>query len=303
MNEFIVDKENAKFSTLKGVLFNKSKTILVECPTAMQGSYSVPYGVKTIGLGAFESCDKLKKITIPASVTKIGQSFYGCFALTQYSVSMSNVNYSSLNGVLYNKNKSLIISYPNSKSGSYKLPSNVYTIGSNAFINCRLLTSIFIPKSVRKIDQQAFFACVKLKNAYFLGNGPKMGVCVFDACNAKFRIRYLYGSTGFANRWHGYISTTYIPTPTAKAIKVVNNRIKITWTKSTGATGYKLYRSTSSNAQYSLILTTNTLSFTDDGLTKGQIYFYKVRAYRKNVKNLEFSNYSNAVSQRALLMV
>ncbi|MFA6308238.1 MAG: hypothetical protein WC677_00615 [Clostridia bacterium] len=78
--------------------------------------------------------------------------------------------------------------------------------------------------------------------------------------------------------------------------KIGANSIKISWSKSTGATEYKLYRLKSAKTQYSYIANTKSLSFTNKGLKDGQIYYYKVRAYRINAKSVEVSNYSLTTS-------
>jgi len=78
-----VDAGNSNYSSLAGILFNKTKTNLITCPTSKTGSYTIPSTVTSIGDYSFYNCIGLSSITIPASVTAIGNSaFEGCTGLT-----------------------------------------------------------------------------------------------------------------------------------------------------------------------------------------------------------------------------
>jgi hypothetical protein len=155
---FAVDAANPNYSSLDGVLFNKSQTELIKCPTSKTGNYSIPSTVMTIDNNVFGSCYYLTSITIPSSVTTINNgsffSFHGFFL-----VDVANPNYSSLDGVLFNKSQTELILCPKSKSGSYSIPATVMTIDNNAFVGCYYLTSINIPSSVTSIASWAFNYC------------------------------------------------------------------------------------------------------------------------------------------------
>ena len=78
-----VDATNSVYSSVAGVLFNKSQTTLIQCPGGKAGSYSIPNGVTSIGSAAFEYCASLTSVTIPNSVTSIGDgAFMNCTSLT-----------------------------------------------------------------------------------------------------------------------------------------------------------------------------------------------------------------------------
>ena len=78
-----VDTNNPAYCSVEGVLFNKSKTTLVQFPAGLAGSYTIPSGVTNIGDGAFYVCASLTNVTAPASVTGIGeQGFAFCYTLT-----------------------------------------------------------------------------------------------------------------------------------------------------------------------------------------------------------------------------
>ena len=129
-------------------------------------SIIIPDSVTSIGDFAFENCSGLTSITIPDSVTSIGDhAFYNCSSLTSITVSENNKYFSSLNGVLFNKDKTDLITYPiGNERTEYTIPDSVTSIGNFAFYNCSSLTSITIPDSVASIGNSAFYNCSSLTN-------------------------------------------------------------------------------------------------------------------------------------------
>lgn len=145
-------------------------------------------GLDSIEYGAFEDCGVLTEITIPASVTYIGyyafgycealktvnidgnknitidtRAFRSCNALEAINVDEANAGYSSENGVLFNKDKTVLIKYPAGKSDtSYEIPDGVETIGQQAFYYAQNLESITMTDSVKIIASDAFYYCSKL---------------------------------------------------------------------------------------------------------------------------------------------
>lgn len=124
-------------------------------------------GATTIGSFAFYNCTNLETISIPDSVETIGDSaFTNCNKIESITVDKNNNNYSSDKyGVLFNKDKTTLILYPEGNTRtSYTVPNTVKTIDKRAFYNCDNLTDIIISDGVTTIGDSAFASCGNLKN-------------------------------------------------------------------------------------------------------------------------------------------
>ena len=130
------------------------------------------YTVAGLVSGAFENCTSLVSVKIPDTVEYIDSNvFCGCSALKSIEVDANNSEYSSENGVLFNKNKDTIVAYPMGKEDtSYVVPDGVEIIDDFAFAFCYGLESIIVPDSVRYLGDAAFLFCIKLESVT-LGNG------------------------------------------------------------------------------------------------------------------------------------
>lgn len=135
----------------------------------------LPASLKKIEASAFNSCQKLKKINIPANVNDIDpKAFKFCGSLTEINVDDANPLYSSVDGILLNKDKTVLKTFPAGKAGTYytMLPPTVEEIGPWAFYYIRNLENITIPEKVNKIDAYAFDMCDKLNTVAFLSKTP-----------------------------------------------------------------------------------------------------------------------------------
>lgn len=126
-------------------------------------SVTIPNTVTMINWYAFANCMKLTSVVIPNSVTEIDYDiFSGCSGLKEIIVDENNKNYKSVDGVLFNKDMTEIISYPDGKQGEYSIPTGVVSIQEQAFNDCIELTGITIPDSVKEIGFYSFSNCTKL---------------------------------------------------------------------------------------------------------------------------------------------
>ena len=164
----------------------------------------IPSSVTSIGDGAFEGCRSLTEVVIPNSVTSIGdRAFSGCRSLTEVvipnSVVCINDNpFFDWNGkleclspsfvyednILFNKDKSRIISFRNQKLTSYVIPASVTRIGDRAFSRCESLTEVVIPNSVTNIGKRAFANCCSLTEVVIPNSVTSIGKGAFHKCES-----------------------------------------------------------------------------------------------------------------------
>jgi len=138
--------------------------------------------LETIYGYAFEGLPNLSSITIPASVTAIGEQAFGNSRLTSITVESSNANFSSVNGVLFDKTKTVLIQYPlgNTATEYSSMPSSVTTVGANAFSGSVNLTSITIPTSVASIGAMAFYSATGLTSITIPASVTSIGAQAFQ---------------------------------------------------------------------------------------------------------------------------
>ena len=148
-------------------------------------SITLPNSVKSIGDYAFDGCSSLTSINIPNSVTSLGDgAFTGCMSLTSINVASGNSTYSSDNGVLFDKNKRIIIQYPAGKrDASYVIPNSVKSVGGDAFYLCESLKKITLPNSVTSIGDGAFSGCSGLTSINIPNSVKSIGDGAFIACS------------------------------------------------------------------------------------------------------------------------
>ena len=147
---------------------------------------TIPDGMMSIGKRAFWECKSLKTVTIPDSVTSIGiWAFRNCISLTAINVARENQNYVSVNGVLYNNDKTTIICYPaGKKDESYKIINGVTSIEGSAFKDCTSLKSITIPDSMTSLGDSAFEDCISLTSITIPGSVTSIGESAFYYCTS-----------------------------------------------------------------------------------------------------------------------
>ena len=144
-------------------------------------------GLPVTGIGgAFVSCANLTSITIPDSVTSIGDyTFDGCISLVSIVVDANNEYYMSIDGNLYSKDGKTLIQYAIGKAdSSFIIPNSVTSIDCGAFSYCTSLTSIIIPDSVTSIGDCAFLCCTSLTSITIPDSVTSIGHYAFDECTS-----------------------------------------------------------------------------------------------------------------------
>lgn len=169
-----VDALNPRYSSLAGALFDKAQANLLQCPAALAGTYALPNSVTNVETTAFIGCEHLTAITAGAG----------------------NPAYSSVAGVLFNKNGTTLVQCPGGITGSYSVPNGVKQLGDYSLAFCLNLTGVSIPGSVTSIGLATFAGCASLTNIAIPASVSTIGLEAFEACYA---LRNLVLSNGLAS--------------------------------------------------------------------------------------------------------
>ncbi len=185
-----------EFAFLNSNFIGKTSLTFVVFPSSMTsfGQYcfmycngikdiTIPSTVTTIGDYAFYNCAALITVNIPIAVKSIGNQSFG-YLSEPITVDPLNLNYSSSDGVLFNKAQTEIIQCPVSKTGNYMIPSSVTSIVSCAFRGCYGLTGAFvIPSSVTSIGTYSFYGCRGLASISIPLSVTSIGGAAFNGCS------------------------------------------------------------------------------------------------------------------------
>ena len=169
-----VSGKNKKYASKDGVLYNKNFTTLVNYPIGKKNaSFSIPSTVKKVNYDAIVWCVYLKSLYVSKNVKEI--EIFGCTKLSKISVDKNNKTYTSVDGVLFNKKKTLLYVYPAAKKDtSYTIPNSVKTIEPFAFHRCNNLKTVTVSKNVKVVKLSTFYECKNLQNITFLHGVSKI---------------------------------------------------------------------------------------------------------------------------------
>jgi hypothetical protein len=163
LTRITVEEKNQSFIDVDGVLFDKTKKRILCHPAERKDiHYMIPNGITVIEKFAFFGCENLEIINISKSVTTVVESFLNCKNISSIIVEKCNLFFIDVDGVLFDKEKNLILRYPAGKEDAhYAIPDGITAVDSWAFEGCKNLVAVDIPNSVTFIGE-AFFGCENL---------------------------------------------------------------------------------------------------------------------------------------------
>jgi hypothetical protein len=203
-----VEDGNINYCVEDNVLYNKTKTVLLQYPCGSAASFftipnsvtriadyafdnsdnlvevSIPNSVEEIGTWAFHQCNNLATMFIPASVREIREgAFTGTNNLTSIAVALDNPAYTSIDGVIYSKDLSTVVAYPvNNSRNNYAILNGTESVFGYSFSDSKQLSSITIPNTITTIGSCAFFGCSNLVVVDFPTSITNIEGQAFDYC-------------------------------------------------------------------------------------------------------------------------
>ena len=173
--------------------------LLTYYETAPTGALDIPatvthngrtYTVTSIGEQAFAGCNALTQVTIPRSVIHIEtRAFDQCPALTHIYVESENTAFSSEDGILFNKDKTILLCYPAGKPDTaYTPPASVREIGNSAFEGCNRLAQVTLPNTVKSTGTRVFYGCSALTQVNICNGITRIEGHSFHNCTALTQV-------------------------------------------------------------------------------------------------------------------
>lgn len=154
------------------------------------------YDVVGVDARAFYNCTNLKSVHLPAGVVAIGdEAFALCPSLTTFGVDEDNAVFTAQDGVLFSKDMTTLVRYPEGKEGAYIVPNGVTTIGQQAFSRCDGLTAVTLPDTLTTVQAAAFYDCNGLTAITFPDGVTTIGATALCRCTSLTEITLSAGLT------------------------------------------------------------------------------------------------------------
>jgi len=165
--DFIVPDSNPYFSVVDGLLLKTEDWSIKMIPYGRGPHVNIPEDVTDLGNYSLSGCPNLVSVNLPSTINYLESVQHGDSKdLESFSVAPNNPSYTAEDGVLFTKDKGILVAYPRSKPIEYTIPSGVAVIGKRAFANSYNLQSLTIPSSVVLLEDDAFYGCCNLKQIH-----------------------------------------------------------------------------------------------------------------------------------------
>ncbi|MCM1365502.1 MAG: leucine-rich repeat domain-containing protein [Faecalibacterium sp.] len=173
LTSIVVDDNNEDYSSEDGVLFNKSKTTLIQYPNSdLRTTYTIPKSVTNIAPRAFKNCSNLINIVLPDGMTNIDMyAFEDCSNLSSIVIpeNVTSIDYGVFKGC--------------SKLISVEMPDSIEIIENGAFEDCSSLSNVVISNGVISIGRHSFRGCSSLKSIAIPDGVTDLGDSAFEECS------------------------------------------------------------------------------------------------------------------------
>ncbi|MBQ3179044.1 MAG: leucine-rich repeat protein [Clostridia bacterium] len=265
LEEIVLAEGSEYFTTLDGVLYTKDMKTLAAFPCGWPGEeFTIPNGVETIPANMFRFAFHVKNLNIPASVVNIEDTMDGAgyTALEAFHVDADNPSWSSVDGVLFNKDQTLLYYYPSSRPDTeYMVPDTVTEIEETAFYMIHNLQNLIMGKNVETLEWYRTF---------YAGNAQALTTVTFQ--NAEVPA-YMHDADAFS-----YIRdkmTLYVPASSAEWTTP-------TWTNDAGVTfntaRYSSFMAAEADRGINILIDKAQTAWTADGIfTAGEYHTIDVQ--------------------------
>ena len=191
LEDITVDPDNAFYTSVDGVLFDKEMKTLVQYPAGnTRSKYSIPEGVEKLENRVFCGA-RLTELTIPTSLEYIGkEAIEFMISLEKITVDEENQVFTSVDDVLFDKDMTCLLKYPSEKTGnSYAVPEGVISIADNAFDYCSILKELTLPERLESIGDSSFFSCSNITDFVIPDSVSEIGPMAFMYCESMKSIQ------------------------------------------------------------------------------------------------------------------
>ena len=266
---------------------------------------TLPDSLTSIGDYAFYACDSLRQIRVPAGVEKIElYSIHNCANLERIDVDPNNPYFSSDDrGVMFNKDKTLLVQAPSGMTGNYTVPASVITIGERGICHCKKLESLILPSGVTEIIDSGMRYCESLTSITLPHSIVSIGSYAFEDCFSLDDVYYYgsesdwqqidisYGNSDLTGATIHFNHTSALDQPAITNMESTPSGMKLSWGEVAGAEKYGIFVMTADG--WKGIGSTVDTSFVWTGAKLGKKYTFTVRCLTRDGKHFT-SSYNTA---------